>query len=143
VAAKNLRGPERPREDSVRSTSVQLPIDYDVLAPDGSEIRLLGEISGGSFCHCTLPPGETSLAVKHRSVEEIWYFLSGSGEVWRKLGEEEEVVETRVGLALTIPLGTHFQFRNVGTEPLTFVIATIPAWPGEQEAERVADHWPV
>ncbi len=52
---------------------------YDVLAPDASEIRLLVSVRGGSAAHCTLPAGRTSLAVRHRTVEEVWYFLRGRG----------------------------------------------------------------
>ena len=113
----------------------------DALAPDGSEIRLLGAVRGGSVVHCTLPPGRTSLAVRHRTVEEIWYVLGGRGQVWRGLGPREEVVDVEPGVALTIPLGVHFQFRTVGSEPLRFVIVTIPPWPGAEEAVRVKDHW--
>jgi len=113
----------------------------DALAPDGSEIRLLGAVRGGGVVHCTLPPGRTSLAVRHRTVEEIWYVLGGRGQVWRGQGPREEVVDVEPGVALTIPLGVHFQFRTVGSEPLRFVIVTIPPWPGVTEAVRVKDHW--
>jgi mannose-6-phosphate isomerase-like protein (cupin superfamily) len=114
---------------------------YDGLAPDGSEIRLLGAVRGASLVHCTLPPGRTSLAVRHRTVEEIWFVLAGRGQVWRKQGGRENVVDVDSGVALTIPLGVEFQFRTVGPEPLRFVIATSPPWPGAEEAVRVKDHW--
>jgi mannose-6-phosphate isomerase-like protein (cupin superfamily) len=113
----------------------------DALAPDGSEIRLLGAVRGGSVVHCTLPPGRTSLAVRHQTVEEVWYVLGGRGQVWRQQGAREEVVDVEPGVALTIPLGVHFQFRTVGSEPLRFVIVTIPPWPGAEEAVRVKDRW--
>jgi mannose-6-phosphate isomerase-like protein (cupin superfamily) len=47
------------------------------------------------------------------------------------------------GVSLTIPRGAHFQFRNTGDAPLGIVLVTMPPWPGEQEAVRVDDHWPV
>jgi mannose-6-phosphate isomerase-like protein (cupin superfamily) len=115
---------------------------HDVLAPDGSEIRLLPQLAGGSMVHCTLPPGAVSLAVTHRTVEELWYVLAGEGLLWRQQGERQEVMPLRPGTAHTIPLGTHFQFRNPGEAPLVFVIVTMPPWPGIDEAVRVADHWP-
>ena len=115
---------------------------YDTLAPDGSEIRVLAATGRASMAHCSLPPGQTSLAVAHRTVEEVWYFLAGRGEVWRKLGEREEVVEVSPGASLSIPLGAHFQFRNTGDTPLQFVLTTIPPWPGSDEACRVAGRWP-
>jgi mannose-6-phosphate isomerase-like protein (cupin superfamily) len=116
---------------------------YDCLAPDGSEIRLLAAAGRGSCVHCTLPPGAVSLAVTHRSVEEIWYVLAGHGQVWRKLDSVEETVEVCAGVCLTIPRGAHFQFRNPGEVPLEIVLVTMPPWPGEDEAVRVDDHWPV
>lgn len=116
--------------------------DYDTLAPDGSEIRLLVRSRRGSMVHCTLDAGEVSLAVAHRTVEEFWYFLEGTGQVWRRKGERERVVDVAAGGSLSIPVGTHFQFRANGDCPLRFVIVTIPPWPGEDEAYRVAGRWP-
>jgi mannose-6-phosphate isomerase-like protein (cupin superfamily) len=121
----------------------QLGEDHDVLAPDGSEIRLLVGTAGCSMAHGSLPPGQVSRAIVHRSVEEVWYVTEGRGQVWRKLGDHEEVVEVEPGSALTIPVGAHFQFRTVGQEPFRFVMWTMPPWPGHDEAVRVADYWPV
>lgn len=118
-----------------------LPKSLDLYAPDGSEIRLLVETERGSSVHCELPAGGVSKAVRHRGVEEIWFFLSGNGEVWRKAGDVEEIVEARPGLALTIPAGVHFQFRNTGEGPLRFVLTTMPPWPGEDEAVAVEGPW--
>ncbi|MDD9905161.1 MAG: cupin domain-containing protein [Rhodospirillaceae bacterium] len=122
--------------------SRELSDAVDAIAPDGSEIRFLGETDRASMVHCTLPPGGVSKAVRHKSIEEIWHFLSGEGEVWRAFDGEEEVKPVTQGTSLTIPTGAHFQFRNTGPSPLRFVIATMPPWPGEQEAERVPDRWP-
>ncbi len=121
----------------------QLARDSDVLAPDGSEIRLLSETSRGSMVHCTLNPGEVSVPVAHRTVEELWYCLEGRGQVWRRRGDDERVVEVAPGGSLSIPTGAHFQFRTIGDHPLRFVIITMPPWPGENEAYRVAGYWPV
>ena len=120
----------------------QLGEAYDVLAPDGSEIRLLVGTAGCSMAHGTLPPGQVSRAIVHRTVEEVWYVTEGRGQVWRKFRTHEDVIDVGPGSALTIPVGTHFQFRTVGHEPLCFVMWTMPPWPGEEEAVRVADHWP-
>ena len=119
-----------------------LPTAYDCLAPDCSEIRILAATERGSSAHCTLPPGAVSLAVAHRLVEEIWHFIRGRGQVWRKLGELEHVVDVFSGASLTIPAGAHFQFRSATAEPLEFLLTTMPPWPGDDEAYRVEDHWP-
>lgn len=117
-----------------------LSADPDAYAPDGSEVRLLAALKGGSFAHFTLPPGGVSAAVAHRTVEEIWYVVSGSGEVWRQLGEAESVTAVSPGVALTVPLGVHFQFR-AGAEGLSFVAVTMPPWPGAEEAFAVKGRW--
>ncbi len=122
--------------------TVTLPEDF-LTAPDGSQVRPLLQVSRGGMGHCTLPPGAVSRAVRHKTIEEIWYVLGGEGQVWRKLGEREEVVDVRRGVCLSIPTGAHFQFRTTGGEPLTFVMATMPPWPGTDEAVRVDDRWPV
>ena len=117
-----------------------LAAEPDAYAPDGNEVRLLAALKGGSFAHFTLGPQGVSAPVAHRTVEEIWYVVAGSGEVWRKLGEEESVTAVAPGAALTIPLGTHFQFR-AGAEGLSFVAATMPPWPGAEEAYAVTGRW--
>jgi mannose-6-phosphate isomerase-like protein (cupin superfamily) len=118
----------------------------DTLAPDGSEIRLLVEHGTGSMCEVRLPPGGVSIPVRHRTVQEIWYFLEGDGEVWRELpGGEAGTVRVSPGSALTIPLGCRFQFRSAGPGDLRFLCMTTPPWPGDEEAivEPDAGRWPV
>ena len=119
----------------------RLAKDFDTLAPDGSEIRLLSATSRGSMVHCTLNPGVVSVAVAHRTVEEVWYILEGTGQVWRRQRDEERVVEVSPGGSLTIPVGAHFQFRATEGGPLRILIVTMPPWPGEDEAYRVAGRW--
>ena len=113
----------------------------DVVAPDGSGVRILLSLNGGGMAHFELAPGQTSKAVTHRTVEEIWFVLSGRGEMWRKQAGREEVVSVEPGVCLTIPLQTYFQFRSVGDEPLTAIAITMPPWPGEDEALFVPGRW--
>jgi mannose-6-phosphate isomerase-like protein (cupin superfamily) len=127
-----------------RSTTVfdtkSLPEDHEI-TPEGSEIRPLLRLGRGSLAHCTLPDGRTSYAVSHKTIEEIWYCLQGQGQMWRRKNGTEDVVDVGPGVSLTIPTGTHFQFRNTGGEPLRFVIATMPPWPDGGEAVRVQGKW--
>ncbi|WP_428485146.1 cupin domain-containing protein [Rhodopila sp.] len=118
-----------------------LPNGYDVLAPDGSEVRVLLSLSAGSMAHFLLPAGETSRAVRHRTVEEIWYVLSGQGEMWRSNDGHDHIAALSPGTCLTIPAGTTFQFRSVGIEALAAVAVTMPPWPGEGEAEIIEGTW--
>jgi mannose-6-phosphate isomerase-like protein (cupin superfamily) len=119
----------------------RLPAKRDAIAPDGSDVRILLKLDRGSLAHFQLGPGETSIAVAHRTVEEIWYFLAGRGEMWRKLGDHEEVVAVESHVCITIPVGTRFQFRSMGHEPLAAVGVTMPPWPGEEEAFEVQGKW--
>lgn len=38
------------------------------------------------------------------------------------------------GVCITIPVGTHFQFRSFGYEPLSMVGITMPPWLGGGDA---------
>ncbi len=120
-----------------------LPAEVDVLAPDTSEIRVLLRNPHTSMAHGTLPPGNVSLAIRHKTVHEIWYILGGEGELWRRTAQQEEIVHLRAGVSLTIPLGADFQFRTVSDEPLRFIMATSPPWPGPEEAVPVEGKWTV
>jgi mannose-6-phosphate isomerase-like protein (cupin superfamily) len=118
-----------------------LPHDLDVLAPDGSEVRILLALAGGSMAHFQLPAGRVSRAVRHRTVEEIWYVLSGQGEMWRSAGGQQQIVTLTPGTCLTIPAGVDFQFRSQPAEALAAVAITMPPWPGDGEAEFVDGRW--
>ena len=119
----------------------RLSKEPDVIAPDGSNVRILLELKGGGMAHFELPPGETPIAVTHRTIEEIWYIINGQGEMWRKQGEREEFIPLEPGVALTIPQGTHFQFRALNGESLTAIAITMPPWPGDDEAYHVEGKW--
>lgn len=122
-------------------STMQLPVMPTVTAPDGSDVRILLGLGGGGMAHFELGPGKTAVAVTHRTVEEIWFVLSGKGEMWRKQGEREEVVTLEPGVCLTIPLGTHFQFRAAPDQPVAAVAITMPPWPGADEAVVVDGPW--
>ena len=122
-----------------------------VSAPDGSKVAVLLALAGGSMATFTLQPGQVSAAVTHRSVEELWYVVSGQGAMWRRDARQESItplapglclsVPLAPGLCLSVPLGTAFQFRNDGDTPLVAVAVTMPPWPGPDEAVAVAGPW--
>src|SRR3954454_8824366 len=107
---------EEPR--MTRFATMTLPEHPTVVAPDGSDVRVLLGLAGGGLAHFELPAGATSRAVRHRTVEEIWYVLAGRGEMWRSQNGHDEVVSISRGTCLTIPLGTVFQFRSFGGDAL-------------------------
>jgi mannose-6-phosphate isomerase-like protein (cupin superfamily) len=116
--------------------------DADTVAFDGSEVRILCGLSRGGMAVFSLAPHTVSRAAAHRTIEEIWYFVAGRGRFWRKLGDDEEIAEIEPGLSLSIPTGTHFQYRCDGAEPIVAVAVTMPPWPGDGEAYGVVGIWP-
>ncbi len=121
--------------------TLALPALPTVTAPDGSDVRVLLRLDGGSMAHFELAPGRCSQAVRHRTVEELWYVVGGEAEMWRCQDACESVVRLVAGTCLSIPVGTSFQFRTTGAEPFTAVGVTMPPWPGMDEADVVPGPW--
>ena len=96
----------------------QLPDAPDAIAPDGSQVRVLLRLGGGSMAHFELAAGQVSRAVAHHAVDELWYILAGHGQMWRRQGERQQTVPLRPGTCLSIPAGTRFQFRAGDGGPL-------------------------
>lgn len=123
-------------------STMRLVEALEVTAPDGSAVRPLGVLPGvAGFAHFELDPHQVSAAVVHATVEEIWYVIGGSGQMWRRQDGHEETVALESGVCLTIPLGTEFQFR-AGENGLRVVAVTTPPWPvGTDEARAAHGPW--
>ena len=117
--------------------STRLPAEVTTVAPDGSDVRVLLATDRGSMAHFELAGGRVSAAIRHRTVEEIWFVIGGHGEMWRKRDRAEAVTDLDTGTSVVIPVGTSFQFRSIGPGPLAAVAVTMPPWPGPDEAEAV------
>lgn len=50
-------------------------------------------------------------------------------------------MDLQSGVAVSIPVGTEFQFRTIGDVALEVAITTMPPWPGEDEAVLVDGTW--
>ena len=112
------------------------------IAPDGSEVRRLGRVDGGSMARFTFAARTTSRAVRHRRVEELWYVLSGQGEIWRAPASGAAGITTLSSTdSIAIPARCAFQVRVPDGEPLIVLAVTMPPWPGDDEAEIVAGCW--
>ena len=112
----------------------------DVIAPDGAEVRVLVNQSCGatklSLAEALVKPGERTACVSHRTIEEVWYIVRGTGRFHRLTpnGKDERVEEVVVGDALFIPVGYRFWVENTGPDDLRFLCCDAPAWPGHDEA---------
>jgi hypothetical protein len=108
----------------------------DAIAPDGSEVRLLAATQRGSMAQFSLPAGSVSIAVCHRTIEELWYFTSGSGKLWRKSKTPRK--------RLTFTPACRFQFQ---LEPISSFAAIAPnpcrppALPCHHGRERMKPLW--
>jgi mannose-6-phosphate isomerase-like protein (cupin superfamily) len=96
---------------------------------DGSEIReLLAHrnscIAKQSLAEARLPVGASTTTHFHRQTEEIYYLLSGSGQM--RIGQQERRVGP--GDAVAIPPGEVHQIVNDGSEELRFLCCCAPPY---------------
>ena len=117
------------------------PEERDDVAPDGSDVRLLGRVDAGGTAEFSLAPDRISRAVVHRTIEEVWFVIEGDGVIWRKRGDIEQLTDLAPGTSVTVPVGTSFQFRSASGGPLRILGVTMPPWPGEGESTPVTGPW--
>ena len=110
-------------------------------SPAGAEIRSLIDGETGGMIHSTVPPGQVNRATVHATVSEFWHVLSGEGQIWRRDATGEETTVLVSGVSIDIPVGTAFQYRCTGVDPLQFLCITMPPWPGAQEATIIEGPW--
>lgn len=118
-----------------------LPVKPDAKSPAGAEIRFIMDGTTGNMIHSTVPAGQINRGMVHRTVSEFWHVLAGEGRIWRQDDEEERVTDLCQGVSIDIPVGTRFQYRCDGSEPLTFICISMPPWPGDDEATEVEGAW--
>lgn len=119
----------------------QLGSKPDAKSPAGADIRFIMDGSTGNMIHSTVPPGQINRATIHETVSEFWHVLEGTGEIWRKDATQERVTSLVAGVSIDIPVGTAFQYRNIGAVPLKFICITMPPWPGDAEASHLPGAW--
>jgi mannose-6-phosphate isomerase-like protein (cupin superfamily) len=117
------------------------PSTPDARSPAGAEIRYLIESQTGGLIHSTVPPGQVNRATVHATVGEFWHVLSGQGQIWRQDDTGEETTPLTPGVSIDIPVGTAFQYRCTGPDPLQFLCITMPRWPGDHEATVLEGPW--
>ena len=88
-----------------------------------------------------LPAGQINRATVHASVSEFRHVLSGEGQIWRRDGTGEDTTVLSAGVSIDIPVGTAFQYRCTGADPLEFLCISMPRWPGEGEATVIDGPW--
>lgn len=91
--------------------------------PHGSEIRPLMDRTNSAIQKCSLaeevlPAGAAVGRHFHRETEEIYYIVSGSGEM--TVGSE--TAQVSAGDAVYIPVGNIHTLKNTGTEPMKLML---------------------
>ncbi len=99
-----------------------------IKTPHGSEIRPLVDRTTSSVERCSLaeevlPPGGEVGRHHHLETEEIYYILSGQGQM--TVGTEARGVAA--GDAVFIPCGCAHTLANTGAEPMTILLVCGPA----------------
>ncbi len=104
-------------------------------APDGVNTRPLLRFPEGSMARFELSAGQVSHAMWHPGLDELWYVVDGSGEMWREQATRSSIEPLIPGTCLSIPRKTRFQCR-AGAGGLTVIAVTLPAWSGDGDAVR-------
>jgi len=84
---------------------------------------------GCSIAHAIIPPGESTLPHILKYSTELYYILSGSGEM--HIGSEHEQVH--VGHIVLIPPGERQYIQNTGSGDLVFLCIVAPKWQADDE----------
>lgn len=83
-----------------------------------------------SLCHCILGPGEATVPHCLECQTEVYYILSGMGEM--HIGDK--VAKISSGQAIPVPPEAMQWIANAGTEELVFLAICQPQWREEDEA---------
>ena len=80
-------------------------------------------------------------AVYTRSTIEGDGSFDSARQIWRRDGTGVETTVLGRGVSIDIPVGTAFQYRCTGVDPLQFLCITMPRWPGDKEATVIEGPW--
>jgi mannose-6-phosphate isomerase-like protein (cupin superfamily) len=84
---------------------------------------------GCSIAHAIVPEGEQSLPHMLDKSMELYYILSGSGE----MHIDNETAPVNKGQIVLIPPGARQCIRNTGTGDLVFLCIVAPKWQADDE----------
>ena len=116
-------------ENTLSEHVVNLKDCISFVTKDGSRIRELlshrnSPIANQSLAEATIGPGITTEAHFHRTTEEIYFIVSGSGIM--RLGPNSQRVD--VGDAIAIPPGVVHSISNDSARDLVLLCCCAPAY---------------
>jgi mannose-6-phosphate isomerase-like protein (cupin superfamily) len=100
----------------------------------GSELRPLIDRTTSGITQCSLaeevlPPGRAVTPHHHNRLEEIYYIISGHGQM--TVGEEMR--DVGAGDAVYVPRGQTHSLENTGADPIRLLVVCGPAFYYEDE----------
>lgn len=104
----------------------------DFLSPGGgAEIRYILNSKGGDLTHAVCPAGEVAPTHELPELDEGYFILGGSGEIWRRYQGRDGIIALRPGTFVWMPRGTQFQYRANQGLSLVFLVVVLPSWRRE------------
>jgi len=82
-----------------------------------------------SLAHASIPVGGKSLPHTLTHSDELYYFLSGQGQIF--IEEEHENVKS--GEIVLVPAGSQQWVENTGESELVFICIVSPPWSADEE----------
>lgn len=133
---------DQPLASVMANLIIKTSPQYDFIAPDGTAGYQLANAPTGNMTSYRQFPKQISHAIKHNINNELWYILSGEGEIWIKHQEQEIISKLEAGVSIFIPEHAEFQFRNTSdTIDLQFICVAMPPWAGPHIVEYVKGPW--
>jgi len=117
----------------------------DMISPGGAMVYHLIHVPGGALSRVVVQPGMVSTGGRLEGIEDTFFILSGTGQIWRCESNgpvlREETVALRPGVTVTIPSGVAFQYRSHPEEPLVFLEIVAPGWSLERRLPSEHRSW--
>lgn len=99
-------------------------------APGGghAEIRHLVRSPQGDLTHAVCHAGAVAPTHHLPELDEMYFVLAGSGEIWRQAAGRSAVTALRPGRWVQMPAGSRFQYRASRHSSLVFLVVVMPGW---------------
>jgi mannose-6-phosphate isomerase-like protein (cupin superfamily) len=112
-----------------------------------THIKVMGNFDNIEATYAISEVGAQSIPVARDVLDEEYFVIAGTGAVWIKTDEEEKVISVKQGSYVEIPKKAGTQFKNLGNEPLIFLVLTSPPYEVlaasgvKIERKLPAGHW--
>ena len=111
-----------------------------ITSPHGTQITPLIDRSTSEITRCSLaeeimPPGKAVKPHYHKTHEEVYYIISGSG----RMRVADEWKEVQAGDAIYIPVNCVHSLENTGQDDIRLILVVGPAFSFDDVFEERVD----